>query len=336
MLLGAVCRAGGDTPLPSDWGLLSVGSQAPIFQNRLSPTPSRLLPLAAHAIELQAMLSHVNTWAQMPSYFVDGEWTQLTLALGYGLGHGIELGAKLPLGGRSGGFLDGTIMGFHDLFKVTQARRDRFARNRLRVATRQSTGWHTYLATRDASVGVANPVLSFRQALGLSACPGAPRLMLEAALKLPIGSMARQFATDNVALLTGLALQHAASARLDVALGGGIVLSPGSQRVYGIELSWLQKYLFAGVGLTLSSAWRLVFQYLGQDGIAERASYRPMDNTTHEFALGVQWAPASFYLVEAGLIENAIHDANTPDFGLHLGLRFYPRGQALALSPSWR
>ena len=309
---------------PSQWGLLTIRSQAPVFANRLSYTPARLVPLQTGQQDFYVGLTHVNVWAQMPGYFFDGEWTQLSLRGAYGIAKGLELGAELPIYGRSGGFLDGFIMRFHRAFGITQSRRDQFAANVLRVQTTHNAQARTYLTGRDAGTGMGNPIVSLRQTLGRSACPGAPTLILDAALKLPLGSMARQFATENFAGLVGLALQQRVGTRLDVLWGGGIIYSPGTQLVYGMELSWVQKYLFAGLGLALSPHWRIVLQYLNQDGIVERAVYRPLNATTHEFALGVQWAPrtALFWLFEFGIIENSIHDANTPDFGLHLGCRW--------------
>ncbi len=316
---------------PQDWGLLTLGTQAPLFVNRLHFLPGRLMPLRARQIELAVALNHVNIWAQMPGYFFDGEWTQVQLRVGVGLGWGSELALEVPAYARSGGFLDGFIMGFHDMFNLTQSRRDRYPRNRLQVETRAAEGFITRLSDRDAGAGLGNPVLRFRQLLGRQPPrPGAgPRpataLVAELALKLPVGSIAQQYATDGLALLLALGAQQSLSARLTLYAHGGMVWAPGAKQVYTIALTPRQKFLVLGVGLTLTDRLRVVLQVLNQDGMARSALFRPLCHTTYEFGVGLQIQPRLLgnWLMEVGIIENGIHDANTPDFGVHFALRHH-------------
>ena len=103
---------------------------------------------------------------------------------------------------------------------------------------------------------------------------------------------------------------------LDAAFG--LMLVPGTQAVYGIVLSEVQKFLLVTVQMRLWSQGVLAIAYLNQDGIAEKAAFAPLNATSHEFWVGVRGV-ALGTTWEAGIIENTVHDANTADFGLFLG-----------------
>jgi hypothetical protein len=323
--------------------VLTLRSQAPVFHNRLSFTPGRLLPLQRHELELALGLNHANIWAQMPGYFFDGEWTQAALRGAWGLGHGLEITAEIPVYGRSGGFLDSSIMAFHSAFGATQSRRERYPKNALRVENLSGPRAGTYLTDAQSGVGLANPSLGVRKLLGHTR--DAAQLAQDAAfvaefdLKLPLGSVSRQFASQSFEVLLALGAQQAVFSWLVVYMHLGSVFSPTHQYVYGMELSYLQKFALLGMGFELSPSVRLVLQYLNQDGAVERPVYAPLSATTHEFAVGAQWVPRALprLLVELGILENSIHDANTADFGLHLLLRWrfdLAAGSCLAAAPT--
>ena len=295
----------------SSLGPLTIRSLAPIFPNRLSYTPGRVLPLQPGQIEAMALVSHANIWAQMPGYFFDGEWTRLALRGAYGVACGWEVGAEVALYQRMGGFMDGFIMGFHRLFHVTQARRDRYPRNRLRVDMIDATGTHPQLTEANAGWGLGNPTLAVKKQLS-------PGWVAEALLKLPVGSIQNQFATPNFALALDVAVSQSLGAHFWLDAAFGLVMSPGEQQVYGLQLALLQKFLSVAVQWRPLASLAVVAQYLNQDGIAESCAARPLNQTTHEFALGIKVAPSGNerLLIEAALLENSVHDANTPDFGM--------------------
>lgn len=315
-------------PMP-DWGPIQLQSRAPIFDNRISYTPTRVATLAASQMEFDVTYSHVNIWAQMPGYFFDGEWSRLSLHMQRGLGHGWEVGAAWTLLHRSGGYLDNFIESFHDLFGITQARRQNYPKNQLHVETfRRNPG--IYLGQHDAGYGFGNPVLKFQKQLWRAArTPSAqapthePQLSLQGAVKLPIGSISQSFASSRISVLANLALHAPLSTWAHVFVAYGLMLSPTIAQIYGMPLSEVQKFLMLSVLFRVTQRVNLLCQYLNQDGIVEVADFSPMERTTHEFALGLQWAPwrRQNTLLELALIENTVHDANTPDFGFHLGIR---------------
>lgn len=316
---------------PLSWGPLALRSRAPVFDNRLSYTPGRVAVLRRYRTEVHAQFSHVNVWAQMPSYFLDGEFSRLDVRAAVGLGHRTEV--SLDVGGlrRSGGYLDGFIEAFHDAFGITQARRRDFPSNRLHVATHAPGNEAVWLDNAQAGVGAVNPVLAVKYGLvapntALEAArlqTNMPTVSLDVAFKLPIGSIKRQFATRRVTILADVALEQPVLPWLRLFVTYGLMLSPGIAPFYGMPMSEIQKFISLAVVFRPARDWSIAVQYLNQDGAIENALYTPMERTTHEFGLGAKWAPwhTDTYVLEAGLIENTVHDANTPDFGFSLGAR---------------
>ncbi|MCX5919169.1 MAG: DUF3187 family protein, partial [Deltaproteobacteria bacterium] len=65
------------------------------------------------------------------SILLDGESTRISLDARYGIKKDWEVGVVIPYVAQSGGFLDGFIEGYHDLFGFPQGGRDQAPRNRL-------------------------------------------------------------------------------------------------------------------------------------------------------------------------------------------------------------
>ncbi len=103
---------------------------------------------------------------------------------------------------------------------------------------------------------------------------------------------------------------------------GGVTLSPVRRTLYGMPLASIGKFLLLGAGVHVRPNVALVLHWLIQDGMVETSRFFPMHLSTHEFVLGVKWAPRFWRggMFELGIIENSVHDANTPDFGVTLAM----------------
>ncbi len=94
----------------------------------------------------------------------------------------------------------------------------------------------------------------------------------------------------------------------------------GLDRWQGIELRDDQ---LSGL---LALEWRYqpknswILQYLVSEGVAETRD--PFDENAHELGIGWKREVSPNTVLEIGLIENAITADNSPDFGIHLGLKF--------------
>ena len=60
-------------------------------------------------------------------------------------------------------------------------------------------------------------------------------------------------------------------------------------------------------------------QYLVSEEIAE--DFSPFTKASHEVNLGWKWEMPGACTFELGLIENVITYGNSPDFGVHMGLK---------------
>jgi hypothetical protein len=321
LTLGTVRGAQGRAIAELDGGI-TLRSRAPLYDNRLSYPTGRMKLLRRGQLDGVVALSHVNTWAQMPGYFFDGEFSRLELRLAYGVTPLTEVAVHVGALRRSGGIMDGFIEGFHHLMHITQSRRDLYPRNRLLVATVQNQQEQAYLTDADAGTGLTGPILVVRQ--GLGGPRERPVLTAELHLQLPLWSELQPFRAQGPTVLLALSTSQRLSGWLDVFAAGGVMIAPNAGSLYGMPLAGLDKFLVLGLGLRLHERLRLALHYHNQDGIVEAPRFWPMHLSTNEFVLGLKWSPKIWPqgAFELGIIENSVHDANTPDFGGSLAIAF--------------
>ncbi|MGE0432303.1 MAG: DUF3187 family protein [Planctomycetota bacterium] len=307
-----------------DWGPLSLHTHAAVINTRLSYTPGRLGALPGGQSEILLAVSHTNLWGDAPGYFLDMEMMRASFRFHHGLGDGWEIDAELGLLWRGGGFLDEFIEGFHSLLGITQARRDNFARNQLNFTTRDSRGAIRWLDSSNEGLGMANPVIGIRKEL-ISQLRGRPGLTVGAHIKLPFGdrNMNIGLATGGWDFLVDVGLQLPIADPLQLFVVLGFIMSPGDDEALGIPTREFQTVFLIGFEWRIGVNVSFVFHFLRHDGVALPGNNEPLDLATHEFLGGFKWAPGRTdnLVLEFGVIENSIHDANTPDFGFHLAAR---------------
>ncbi|MHB9096621.1 MAG: DUF3187 family protein, partial [Syntrophales bacterium] len=120
-------------------------NQSPLVQIYGLPSAGSAIMLPPGGKEFRATLdqasNYVDDETRRETILLDGETTRLTLGGRYGLTKDWELGVAIPGIVRGGGFLDGFIIDYHDLFGFPQGGRDQAPRNRL-----------LYRYTRDGAV----------------------------------------------------------------------------------------------------------------------------------------------------------------------------------------
>jgi hypothetical protein len=110
-------------------------NQSPLIQIYGLPFigPAALLP--AKTLDAALVMDLANNYVQdsnpRENILLDGESTRITLQLRYGIARGWECTANIPYVFLSGGFLDGFIEGYHNLFGFPQGGRDQAPKNRL-------------------------------------------------------------------------------------------------------------------------------------------------------------------------------------------------------------
>jgi hypothetical protein len=283
-----------------------------------APQPARLLAPATSQWLLTSTLA--NTFSKgstsQEAIFLDGESEELRLQWRQGLQLGdraLELFASLPWVHHGGGFLDRSIVEFHDFFGMPQGNRTRFENNQLRYAYRDGNRLllefeHSGAAIGDLQLGVGTSLWQSTDSA----------LSVRAYVKLPTGDASQLSGSEATDVST--ALHYATSlwgggfdgAAGVVALGEGEVLE-GKQRDYAAfgHVAW-------------SYPWSQALDLVVQVG-ANSSFYRDTDLTelgdAAYLGVGTRYRAAPQWAVEFGIIEDILVNS-TPDVGFQLALRF--------------
>jgi len=87
-----------------------------------------------------------------------------------------------------------------------------------------------------------------------------------------------------------------------------------------IDLSRDQWTVLAALEYKPFKKTSFILQYLCNTGPA-RDLYE-FSKTTHELTFGIQWGIGKSTLIQIGILENIFFYDNSPDIGLHLGIRY--------------
>jgi hypothetical protein len=186
------------------------------------------LPAAGSAVltprghgEFHVTLDHasnfVNEETPAEQILLDGETTRLTLGGRYGLARNMEIGVGIPTVYHSGGFLDGFIISYHDLFGFPQGGRDQAPRNRLLYEYRRNG---VYKVRVDSSGGgLGDVVLTAGLQLYNDAAQYPRAVALRAAIKLPTGDSSSLYGSGS----TDCSLWISAANAFELPIGDGAV-----------------------------------------------------------------------------------------------------------------
>ncbi|MHB8771767.1 MAG: DUF3187 family protein [Syntrophales bacterium] len=183
------------------------------------------LPAAGSAVvapqgqgEFRATLDHASNYVDRGSsreqLVLDGETTRLTLGGRYGLSRKVEIGVEVPYVYHGGGFLDGFLINYHDLFGFPQGGRDDAPRDRLLYRYRRDGVDRLNLASSGGGLGdiaVTAGLQLYHEADEQRA------VALRASLKLPTGRSSSLFGSGS----TDVALWVAADEGFALPLGSG-------------------------------------------------------------------------------------------------------------------
>ena len=249
---------------------------------------------------------------------IDGETQRLGLRWLHGLGAGWEWGFEAPVLRHSGGFLDGLIIDWHDLFGFPQGGRDRNPRDRLVYRYRRND--RERVRVTETTAGFGDITLQLARQLGVHRHHHGRHLVARGQLKLPTGDADRLFGSGGWDAALSLQLSNRRPGGPWWALGGGLAsLGPGE------VLPELQRHWQLVAGLSLG--WQaLPWLSLQLQGDAHSAPY-------HNTELGQLGDPA--VLLSAGasahlhsrlaldfvVIENELTPDASPDVAFQLRLR---------------
>jgi len=252
---------------------------------------------------------------------LDGESYRTTFVVRYGIAERFEVGADLPLVGYGGGFLDGLIEGWHDVFGLPQGGRKQAPRDRL-VFDYQRDG-RDRLHLTDGNFGLGDLRLNGAWQLYQDGQAGSGRaLALRASLKLPTGSSERlrgSGSTDFALWLTGCDDYLVAEGRMHLALFGAAGLLALTD---GEVLTDRQNHLvgFGSFGAGWSPRDWIAFKaQLSTHSPFFRSDLRELGWTTLQFLFGGTLSFTPRTALDIGFSED-VRVSTSPDLGLHLGL----------------
>jgi len=257
------------------------------------------------------------------AYYVDGEFGVLDLTFHYALVSRTSVYLTLSLYTFGGGFLDGTIEGFHSLIGNGTDGRDLVGRNRFQTVM-SLKGLRTVFLEAPLDGGVGDPVLGLRHSWLFG-----PRwaLVADGAVKLAVRGEQTLLSTgaNEYGLQTSLqgkfnrqgAYFSAALVRTD---GRVLGVRLGSRTVPTLTAAW-------EVGLTRHTS-AIVQAYASQSALRD-TTLDEIKTNKYEMSVGLR-SHRGHFIYGVAVIENIASFENTPDVGLSLTLAW------LSLRPSER
>ncbi|NGP54340.1 DUF3187 family protein [Thioalkalivibrio sp. XN8] len=306
--------------------LLDLSNQHPLVQVYSLPNPGlESLPapgqwswradtrLSNHAIAEES--------AAGERIVLDGESYRSHLVLRYGLRPAMALSATIPLVAHSTGMLDSFIIDWHDLWGLSNRRRNAFENNRLDFS--YSRDGIELLSLQERQRGLGDVRLDWDWELRAA---GAERrgLALRAGLKLPTGSSSRLLGSGG----TDIALQllgsdHRTLERWGASLAWSVgTLWLGDSEVLDALREDLVVIGSAGLRWPLGSRLAVRAQ-LDVHSAFYDSELDVLGNGSVQLSTGFDWRCGERQWLELAMMQNLRTDT-TPDFGLYLSWRAAP------------
>jgi hypothetical protein len=295
------------------------------FQNTWALTPEVERYLISRESEGRHVLGPADVQAiqDLPgeNYLVDMESAQLDLTWHYKFTETLTGYLTASAVSYQGGFLDGTIEEFHDIFSLSSFGRPAVSQNDVNVIFDLNT---MQLAFFEAPTdgGLTDPTIGLRYAG--PPLPGAWQLTLEAAIKVPVGGRRDFLSTGRTDYGVQASFQrfndnHAwyldAAAVKYTGAGGPI---PQESRIVPTIILGYERQLAENTNFNLQAyASESVYTHktTDLDELLERK---------YQLSIGVRHRIRRT-LLSFGITENIQNFSNTPDIGFHLGLAYAPR-----------
>lgn len=273
------------------------------------PASSLIPPSGCTTVRLSGSISNTVN-GEDESYLIDAESRETALELSHTLASGVELTVRQKLLYRGGGFSDGLIESWHELFGFPNGPRSRLDEDDYDISGENEQGETFRLA--EHGTGLGDLELEGKLALpGMGFDSSALRL----AARAPTGEDG--FGSDGVdiglSLLSGLDL-----GRIGLSFGAGVVvISDDSES--GIVFSDTRETLSAHFAGALWDRFALVFGVLVESKLVD--NIRRFPNYQVYLDSGVRYALSSSSTLELTVRENPTPDDGTTDFSTLVAIR---------------
>lgn len=317
LLCAPLCLLAAESGGEVGFGPLRIGTQSPGQSLRLGLIPGTPSTLAPGSWSLRVGSTWANLWASKGPYALDYESLASDASLAWCFAESWQLEAGAFLRHTFGGRMDGFIQGFHRMFGIRQGGRDEVEQGRTLIHIAPTASQPGIDLDADDLGGARENHL--RLTLQRNLLPGGgwlPALALAGTVQAPVGYY-DQYGGSGIDV--GLDLS---AAKRWGSWHGYLTLACiryGADSIYGVRLRRLNWSGLAAVEYRISDRWALLAQYLVSEGVAH--DYHVFSSASHEITLGAKLAVDRRSLIEVGLLENIIIFDNSPDFGIHVGLK---------------
>ena len=299
------------------YGPLSLPSQAPAQILRLGLQPRTPSTLADGQFELNWTESVANIFNFEENDFrLDYMTINSTVSVAYGLSDSVEVDLAVGNLSRTYRYLDGITNAFHDLFGLDDAGRDDFPENDNIIDLEPQNG----VEIEDTSTGSESTHVTLTLQHNLTCGTTVwPALAYSVSTRWDAGGHADLEGSSDFSFGVSGSAARRLGEKFYAYLGAGYNwYGPDESR--GLPLKDEQWGGLAALEWSYKPTRSLVLQYLVNEGAA--VDRDPFDKITHEVHFGWKGEIRTGTVLEIGLIENIINADNSPDFGLHFGLRF--------------
>lgn len=307
---------------PEAHGLFATTDQNPFIQIYSLPSPTmHAAPGTGRwtwGIELDVANGAIRD--ELPTgerLALDGETYRTSLLLRHQVSERVVAGLSIPFVAHSGGFLDGFVRDWHDVFGLSNSRRDEFRDDALEYSYTNGAGQAFEVTERSRGLGDVRLTLDH----SLATADPRRRMGLRGGLKLPTGDSDDLHGSGSTdvslqLLATDAATLSAWNATLAWMIGG-LWLGEGD------VLGGLRRDLVAVASIGVSRpVWRRLALRLQIDGHSSfyETDLEPLGSAGVQLSFG-----GSIMLARAGrldlvLVENLFTDT-TPDLVLHFAWR---------------
>ena len=298
------------------YGPLNLPSQAPGQVLRLGFQPRVPSTLAAGQAELGWSETVANIFAfRENDYRLDYMTLNSVVSLAYGITDTVLVEVELSDLSRFDSYLDPVTDAFHDVFGLGDSGRDRFPErdNVIDLEPQGGVG----IEDRSSGSESQNVALSLQHNLTCGTETW-PALAYGVDAIYHLGGQADLDGRSKLSVALSASMARRMSETFYAYLCLGHVWH-GLDEWRGLPLESRQWSGLAAVEWRYAPTAAFVLQYLVTDGVASARD--PFDDPSNEVNLGWKKEVSSGLVIEIGLIENVIEPDNSPDFGLHFGLR---------------
>jgi len=275
---------------------------------------------ARHLLTLSDLESIAAGSKEGTAYLVDGETLRLALGGAFGLGARLEAAFELPILLHTGGFMDGTIEGYHDLLGFGDGGRSAFEQDRYIVAYADPDGTF-YLEGAPDGIRPGDLALMLRGSLFQSPTGGSA-LAATVGIEIPTGDADRL--EGNGAFDAAFGIEASWRFRRSSMHAGGRYARPGGwDAAPWVDLGG-RLGGFAAWERRFGQDWGMLAQVVFGGGPMPHRVEADLGDRTIELALGVRLRAGAAGEIQMALLENLLPSKNAPDIGAYFGWRCRP------------